>query len=117
MLVIYGIKNCDTMKKAFVWLGEQSLEYQFHDYRKDGISEQLLSDWVSRVGWQVLINKRGTTWRKLSDEDKADINDEKAIALMQQTPALIKRPILIDSTRNEIIVGFSKETYQLTYRE
>lgn len=112
MLMIYGIKNCDTMKKAFAWLDEQSLEYQFHNYKKDGVTKVLLNDWVSCVGWQVLVNKRGTTWRKLSDKDKSDIDDEKAIVLMQQNPALIKRPVLADSTTDEIIVGFSKETYQ-----
>ena len=100
------------MKKAFAWLDEHKLEYYFHDYRKDGLNESLLDDWISHVGWEVLVNKRGTTWRKLSDEDKSDIDNKKAVVLMQQNSALVKRPVLIDSTSSEILVGFSKETYQ-----
>ena len=117
MLTIYGIKNCDTMKKAFAWLDEHKLEYHFHDYRKDGVDTSMLSNWVSHVSWQAVVNKRSTTWRQLADEDKSDIDDKKAIALMQQNPTLIKRPVLIDSNTDEILVGFSKESYSLAIKK
>ena len=116
MLTIYGIKNCDTMKKAFTWLDEHKLKYHFHDYRKDGIDATLLSNWVGRVGWQIVINKRSTTWRTLPGEDKSDIDDEKAVALMLQNPTLIKRPVLIDSKTNEMLVGFSEKNYSSTIK-
>ncbi|HBA33698.1 MAG TPA: ArsC family reductase [Gammaproteobacteria bacterium] len=111
MITIYGIKNCDTMKKARQWLDEHSVAYVFHDYRKAGISPELIQLWIEKVGWEALLNKRGTTWRNLSEEEKTDIDATKAGQLMCKQPALIKRPVLVDSDQDEIQVGFSTEAY------
>ena len=90
----YGIPNCDTVKKARRWLDAQGVEYAFHDYKKEGAGAGRLASWSDAVGWEVLLNKRGTTYRKLSDEEKADIDRTRAIDLMVQHPSLIKRPVL-----------------------
>ena len=82
MTTIYGIPNCDTMKKARKWLDEQGIEYQFHNYKKDGLDEKLLRGWVEAVGWEVLLNKRGMMWRKLDDRTKANIDEASAIRVM-----------------------------------
>jgi len=107
---MYGIKNCSTMKKAMTWLEEQTIEFDFHDYKKSGIDEVHLRTWLSQTPWEQLINKRGTTWRKLSDEDKTDVTDDKAIQLMIANPSLIKRPALI--INNQVHLGFKAEQYQ-----
>ncbi len=109
MTIIYGIKNCSTMKKAFDWLDSQGVAYDFHDYKKAGISHTLLTQWAQRLGWQTLLNTRGTTWRKLSPEQQADMDQSKALDLMVAQPSLIKRPIL--DTGNELIAGFDPQTY------
>ena len=93
MLTLYGIKNCDTMKKAMKWLEGESIAYQFHDYRKDGIDVAMLGKFSDALGWEALLNTRGTTWRKLDEADKADRNEAKAIALMVANDALVKRPV------------------------
>ncbi|KZY31945.1 arsenate reductase [Oleiphilus sp. HI0081] len=106
---IYGIKACDTMKKALTWLESHDIDFEFHDYKKTPIDEQSLEDWLSQVPWDELINKRGTTWRKLSDEDKSDIDNAKAIRLIQSNNSMIKRPVLkID---NQIHLGFKADSY------
>lgn len=107
---MYGIKNCDTIKKAKKWLNEHDVQFTFHDYRKDGLSEELLSSLESSLGWESLLNKRGTTWRKLPEEIKDSINRESAIAIMLENPAIIKRPIL--NTGKSLELGFSDATYQ-----
>ncbi|PHM50094.1 ArsC family reductase [Xenorhabdus miraniensis] len=114
---LYGIKNCDTIKKARRWLEDQEIPYQFHDYRVDGLSPELLQAFIEQVGWEPLLNTRGTTWRKLSDEQKAAINNtEAAQALMLEQPAIIKRPLLISktaaSTIEKCLIGFKAEQYQ-----
>jgi arsenate reductase len=109
MLTIYGIKNCDTMKKAFAWLAEHGLEYEFVDYKKTGVVAAHLSDWLARSDYQTLLNTRGLMWKKLSDAERADVDVDKAQALMQQYPVLIKRPVL--DTGKTLLVGFDGEKY------
>ncbi|WP_260513672.1 ArsC family reductase [Serratia fonticola] len=111
-LTMFGIKNCDTIKKARRWLEEQGVAYQFHDYRVDGLDEQLLRDFVARLGWEPLLNTRGTTWRKLDEAQRnACDNADAAIALMLEQPAMIKRPLL-DDGKGHALLGFSSESYQ-----
>ncbi|OAT46387.1 glutathione-dependent thiol reductase [Proteus hauseri ATCC 700826] len=108
---MYGIKNCDTIKKAIKWLDENHIPYVFHDYRKDGLTEALLRSFTENIDWQTLVNKRGTTWRQLSDDEKNAITDTtSAIALMLDKPAVIKRPILVASD-NRFLVGFNTNDY------
>ncbi len=105
MITIYGIKNCDTMKKAIKWLESIGQDYIFHDYRKEGLNETTLKTWVDQFGLDVILNKRGTTWRKLPDDVKENINQSSALQIMLENPAMIKRPIFV--VANETIVGFS----------
>lgn len=109
MTTLYGIKNCDTIKKARKYLEQKGIEFSFHDYRADGLDTQWLKDVVSKAGWDVLLNTRGTTYRQLSDEQKADMNEEKALALMAEYPAMIKRPVLIHN--DTLTVGFKADQY------
>ena len=110
MLNLYGIPNCDTMKKARVWLEEQQLAFQFHDYKKAGIDISTLQAWVKQVGWEVLVNRRSTTWRQLPENDRETINEASAITLMQANPSLIKRPVL--NTGSQLLVGFDLAEWQ-----
>lgn len=109
MIQVFGIKNCDTMKKAFAWLTENGVAYEFTDYKKAGVAEANLPDWNARAGWEKLLNTRGLTWRKLSDEERAAVDEQKALKLMAQYPSLIKRPVL--DTGSQLIVGFAPENY------
>ncbi|WP_370238041.1 ArsC family reductase [Brevundimonas sp.] len=102
--ILYGIPNCDTVKKARVWMEGQGLTYTFHDYKKAGADEVRLRSWVDRVGWEKLLNRAGTTFRKLPEADKADLNADKAVALMLAQPSMIKRPVL--EAGNVVLVGF-----------
>lgn len=106
---IYGIRNCDTMKKARAWLDSHGVAYAFHDYKVSGIDAKRLQGWVAQAGWEVLLNRAGTTFRKLPDERKADLTERKAIALMLEQPSMIKRPVL--EAGNTLLVGFKPETY------
>lgn len=106
---IYGIKACDTMKKAMTWLDSQNIDYVFHDYKKLGIDEATLRIWLSKVDWSELINRRGTTWRKLSDEQKTDVDNDAAVKLMLENQSLIKRPLL--ERDGEISLGFKPDIY------
>lgn len=106
---IYGIKNCDTMKKARAWLDARGVAYEFHDYKTSGIDAATLKSWAGRVGWEKLLNRAGTTFRKLPDADRERIDESKAIALMVAQPSMIKRPVLVDGKK--LLVGFSPETY------
>ena len=106
---LYGIKNCDTMKKAWTWLDQHGVAYEFHDYKKDGIDRATLQGWVDQLGWEVLLNRAGTTFKKLPDADKQGIDAEKAIALMLAQPSMIKRPVLAHA--GGLTVGFKPETY------
>jgi Spx/MgsR family transcriptional regulator len=93
MITLYGIKNCDTMKKAMKWLEAEGVAFRFHDYRKDGIDSELLEPFSKALGWEAILNTRGTTWRKLPEADRADMTEDKAIALMVANDALVKRPV------------------------
>ena len=109
MITLYGIKNCDTMKKARKWLESHDVDYSFHDVRTDGLDEKTLKAWVKSAGWETLLNTRGMTWRKLSDKDKNNITEDKAIQLMLDQPAMIKRPVLKQGRK--IHVGFKEQEY------
>ena len=118
MTKLYGIKNCDTMKKAMNWLADNGVAYEFIDYKKAGVAEAHLPDWAARTGWEVLLNRRGLMWKKLSDDERAatmetkagpGVDVEKALKLMAQYPSLIKRPVL--DTGDKLLVSFSPETY------
>lgn len=106
---LHGIRNCDTMKKAWTWLDDHGVAYSFHDYKKQGIARETLEGWVKAVGWEVLLNRAGTTFRALPDADKHGIDAAKAVELMLAQPSMIKRPVLEIGGR--LIVGFKPETY------
>ncbi|WP_145521647.1 ArsC family reductase [Yersinia aldovae] len=111
-LRLYGIKNCDTIKKARRWLEEQGIAYQFHDYRVDGLNDEHLQSFIDKLGWEPLLNTRGTTWRKLPQEQRDAIIDvQRAKALMLAQPAIIKRPLL-QAESGEMLLGFNIESYQ-----
>lgn len=111
MYQVYGIKNCDTVKKALKWLGENGIEYEFHDYKSKGISEKYLKNWISQIGWEPLVNKKGMTWRQLDPETQAGIKNEKAaIKLMIEKTSVIKRP-LIESSGKIVALGFDEAEY------
>lgn len=110
MYTLYGIKNCDTVKKARKWLETHKIQYQFHDYRIDGLEESLLRRFESELGWETLLNRQSTTWRQLNDAQKSDMNTETAIRLMLEQPTLIKRPLL--DTGEQLVIGFKTELYQ-----
>lgn len=109
-ITIYGIPNCDTMKKARSWLADRGIDYAFHDYKAAGIDRGRLETWSKKVCWETLLNRAGTTFRKLSDADKQDLDEKKAIALMLAQPSLIKRPVL-DLGSGKLLVGFKPEIY------
>jgi len=106
---IYGIKNCDTMKKARAWLDGHGVTYDFHDYKSEGITKEKLREWSNEVGWETLLNRAGTTFRKLADGDKDGLNEKKALALMLAQPSMIKRPVLDLGGRR--LVGFKPDVY------
>ena len=109
-ITIYGIKNCDTMKKARAWLDKAGVEYAFHDYKDSGIERARLEQWSNKLGWKKLLNRAGTTFRKLPDKDKDGLTEKKAIALMLAQPSMIKRPVL-DLGGGKVLVGFKPEQY------
>ncbi|WP_339076734.1 ArsC family reductase [Acetobacter sp. AC2005] len=108
-ITIYGIKSCDTMRKAMKWLEAHGVAYDFHDYKKQGIDVATLKQWAQNVGWEKLLNKAGTTFRKLSDSEKENIDEPRALALMVAYPSLVKRPVL--EAQGKITVGFKPEIY------
>jgi arsenate reductase (glutaredoxin) len=109
-VTIYGIKNCDTMKKARAWLDKHHVTYAFHDYKVEGIERERLEQWCKKLGWETLLNRAGTTFRKLPDKDKAGVDAKKAVALMLAQPSMIKRPVL-ELGGGKLVVGFVPETY------
>ena len=109
MLKIYGITNCDTMKKAFAWLTARGIAYEFIDYKKPELVDKLLPEWSERAGWEQLLNTRGMMWKRLSDEERANVDEDKALLLMTDYPTLIKRPLADDGS--ELLVGFDPEHY------
>jgi arsenate reductase (glutaredoxin) len=109
LITIYGIKNCDTMKKARAWLDGHGVGYRFHDYKAEGAPKDKLKSWCDEVGWETLLNRAGTTFRGLPDADKEGLNERKALALMLAQPSMIKRPVLEAGTK--LLVGFKPEIY------
>ena len=114
-MTLYGIRNCDTMKKARAWLDARGVAYVFHDYKVAGIEAATLSAWASAVGWETLLNRAGTTFRALADAEKANLDAAKAIALMVANPSLIKRPVLTGAAEGPL-VGFSAAAYEAALR-
>ena len=108
-ITIYGIKNCDTMKKARAWLDSHGVTYGFHDYKTEGIAKDKLKSWSDGLGWETLLNRAGTTFRKLPDGDREGLNENKALALMLAQPSMIKRPVL--DLGGKLLVGFKPEIY------
>ena len=114
-ITIYGIKNCDTMKKARAWLESHGVTYSFHDYKTEGIAKDRLKTWCDELGWETLLNRAGTTFRKLPDADKEGLNERKATALMLAQPSMIKRPVL--DLGGKLLVGFKPEIYAKEVRQ
>jgi arsenate reductase len=114
-VTIYGIKNCDTMKKARAWLDRHGVDYAFHDYKAAGVERARLEGWAKKAGWQTLLNRAGTTFKKLPDKDKESVTEKKAIALMLVQPSMIKRPVL-ELAGGRLVVGFKPEQYAAAFR-
>ena len=112
-VTIYGIKNCDTMKKARAWLDDHGVAYAFHDYKSAGIERAMLEGWARKAGWETLINRAGLTFKQLPEKDKAAVTEKKAIALMLAKPSMIKRPVL--DVGGVLTVGFKPEQYEKTF--
>ena len=109
MVIMYGIKNCDTIKKARKFLDTHNIEYVFHDFREDGLNPVQLRSWMNQLGWEKLINKRSTTWRNLPDETKQNMNETLALVVAEDQPTIIKRPVL--ELPDKVVVGFSEKMY------
>jgi arsenate reductase len=112
-IAVYGIKNCDTMKKARAWLDEHRIAYAFYDYQNEGIEKETLEGWAKQIGWETLLNRAGTTFKKLSDKDKEGLTEKKAITLMLAQPSMIKRPVV--DAGGKLTVGFKPEIYEKTF--
>lgn len=110
MIILYGISNCDTVRKARQWLDERELAYEFHDWRKDGLNPVQLRAWVDELGWENLINRRGTTWRKLPEITRENMDETLALAVMEDQPSIIKRPLLEMGARR--VLGFDAEQWK-----
>lgn len=115
MVTLFGIKNCDTVKKARRWLDTQSIEYRFHDVRADGLTQQQITAWLDAVGVDALVNKRSTTWKGLSDSDKSSLSEETAVQLILDQPTLMKRPLL--EQQDQVSVGFKEAQYQSLFSQ
>ncbi|KPH58275.1 hypothetical protein AMS58_18645 [Pseudoalteromonas porphyrae] len=109
MTTLYGISNCDTIKKAKKHLADHNIDFKFHDYRKDGISHEMVSEFAQHIDWQDLVNKRGTTYRQLSDEQKENLDKQSALAILVEQPAMIKRPVLIHNSNYHL--GYKAAQY------
>ena len=109
-VTMYGINNCDTIKKARKWLDDRGVAFTFHDYKTAGIDAERLDSWIAKLGWEVLLNKAGTTFKKLADTQKVDLDSEKAKALMIAQPSMIKRPVL--ELGGDLLVGFNVDRYE-----
>lgn len=112
-ITIYGIRNCDTMKKARAWLDANGVAYVFHDYKTEGVDKASLERWAEHVGWETLLNRAGTTFRKLPEAQRENVTEKKAIALMLEQPSMIKRPVL--DVGGKLVVGFKPEVYAKTF--
>lgn len=113
-VTIYGIKNCETMKKARAWLETHDVAYDFHDYKAAGIDKAKLEGWAREIGWETLLNRAGTTFRKLPEQERENVTEKKALALMLAQPSIIKRPVL--DIGGKLLVGFKPEAYQQAFR-
>ncbi len=109
MITLYGIKNCDTVKKARDWLAKSNIDYRFHDFRADGLDKAQVNNWIAELGLETLVNKRSTTWKELDESTKAHFNEQNAVAVIVENPTLIKRPLLDTSTQK--FVGFKDTEY------
>ncbi len=114
MIILYGISNCDTVRRARKWLDEREIAYAFHDHRKDGVNPVQLRDWVAELGWEALLNKRGTTWRQLPEATRTHMDEALAIAVMEDQPAIIKRPLLDTGQRR--VLGFVADEWKLLFQ-
>ena len=114
MITLYGISNCDTIKKAKKHLTDNNIEFTFHDYRKEGVNEQMVAEFADKLDWEQLVNKRGTTYRALSDEQKKNLTKQNAIQLLVQQPAMIKRPVLVNGT--DFYLGFKVAQYDEIFK-
>ena len=114
MLKLYGIPNCDTVKKSQKWLDKHRIKYEFHDYKKQGITKKQLYEWCKLVEWETLLNKRSRTWKELTETDRSNVTQTKAITLMQQYPTLIKRPVTQQG--KTITVGFDEKTFKAKFK-
>jgi arsenate reductase (glutaredoxin) len=114
LVTLYGIKNCETMKKARAWLDANGVAYAFHDYKAQGIDRPRIEGWARDVGWETLLNRAGTTFRKLPDAEKANIDESRALVLMAEQPSMIKRPVL--DLGDRLVVGFKPEQYEMAFR-
>lgn len=113
--VLYGIKNCDTVKKARRWLDEHEIAYRFHDVRADGLDLSMIDSWIAAVGWQEVLNKAGTTWRKLDPEVQQQVSADNVATLLLEYPAMIKRPVLV--TNGNITIGFKPDIYATCFNK
>jgi len=113
MPTLYGIASCDTIRKAKKWLTNHNIEFEFHDYKKLGVPEKELKQWLKQIDWEILLNKRGTTWRKLDDAIKDSIDRKAAVQIMLDNPSIIKRPVL--DIEGQFSVGFSEEMYKALF--
>lgn len=112
---LYGIKNCDTVRRARKWLEERDIDYRFHDFRGDGLDRQLLQHWMEKLGWEALINKRSATWKTLSATQREQLTTATAVTTLLTHPTLIKRPVLV--TGEEMLVGFDEKQYQTLFTQ
>jgi Spx/MgsR family transcriptional regulator len=112
-ITMFGIPNCDTIKKAKKWLEAEDIAYEFHDYRKQGVDEALVTEFCDALGWEIVLNKRGTTFRQLTQEQKDSLNEENAIKLLVENPAMIKRPIL--KVNDQLHIGFKADQYSTIF--
>ena len=110
MTKLYGIPNCDTVKKARTWLENNNVDYQFHDFRKDGLSQATVEGWLDKLAWDKVVNKRSTTWRSLSDDTKSEMDSSTAVREILKQPTLVKRPVI--ESGNELIIGFNEAAYK-----
>ncbi len=115
MIILYGIKNCDSVKKARHWLQTNGVNFQFHDFRIDGLDETTINQWLKSVSWQTLLNKRSTTWKQLDDFHKEPLDQIRAVILMLDNPTLIKRPVLTDNS--VCMVGFKEADYAAHFKK
>ena len=115
MITLYGIKNCDTVKKARKWLEQHSIEYNFHDFREDGINPEQVSAWLTQLGWETLVNRRSTSWKALAPEQRESMDEAAALAAILEQPTLIKRPLL--DTGHELHCGFAAGNYQRIFNK